>query len=224
MQRLSLGLVFSVFLALPQYSWAGTVTVDLDSVDASAGPVTGTAVTNLLGTYGISVSDITPGPNLYIVGQGSVYGYVSATPNILTLIGSGSNDSYTLNFSTPLSAFNFTRVEEFAETSTGFQGPAWTATAYNGSHLAVASVGEGFQVTFGSIPAANFSLSGADIRSVVIEGQTFGHQSPWINDLTLQTSNTVPAPSSLTMSWIMASVFGMLWGYRRWKRTLAGGR
>jgi hypothetical protein len=213
--------VLVTVLGMPVAARCGTITVDFDSLDASAGPVTGTAVTNYLSGFGISVSGISPGAVPLVIGQGPLYGFVaSSAPNVLTLGAPGGNFSswsYTLNFATPLSEFDFTRVEEFALTQSGFEGPQWTASAYDANNNLLATAGEGYQVAFGTIPAATYSLTGTDIASVTISSSTFGHQSPWLDDFVLHESSATPEPATLTLLGTGLTVFGGL-GLRRWRK------
>lgn len=168
---------------------AGTVVIDFDSVDASAGPVD---ATSYLDSYGITLANVSaPGTVLIYSDVNFPYVAASSIPNfLLQQVGGAPPESFTMDFSTPLDSLSFTRI---ANTTPNLVA-AWTATAYSGS-TAVGNYSEAMGE--GPFTSANYTFTGPDITSLTISangGGTAGITSATIDDLTLVTS--VPEPAT----------------------------
>ena len=170
---------------------SNAVLLDFDSV--TAGP--GVDASAYLSSFGISLSNVSHPGTVEIFSDTNFYGstVVSApSPHnfLLQQVGGAPNGIfYTMNFSTPLTNFSFTRIAITVPS----QVAQWTATAYAGVSP-VGSVGENF---FGGTEASQpYALSGAGITSVTITAN--GFNSAAIASAPLDNFNLtqVPEPSS----------------------------
>jgi len=167
------------------------IAVDLDSVDANLGPVD---ATTLLASYGITLTNLT---NPVSIWSDTNITYLAASPGTNFLLqqvgGSPDGISYTLDFSTPLTSFSFTRIASVDSNAVA----QWTATAYD-NLTSVGSVGE---AAFGGTEAsADYTLSGADITSVTITANGSGYagiSSAPLDNIVL--TQAVPEPSTWAM-------------------------
>jgi hypothetical protein len=146
-----------------------TVTVDLDGVDASAGSVSGAVRDTYFAQYGITVRNITPETDVYIMDDRNIYGggaVVASSPhNVMVQGGLSGPISYELSFIQPLDSFGFTRVKLLTGPS-GVTHPAWTVEAFNSSDISLGSVGEGLIASYSDVPAVSFLLNGPSISYV----------------------------------------------------------
>lgn len=148
--------------------------VNFDALDASAGPVTGAALASYLAGFGISLSDVTPGTDVGAWDDQNLYGGQPvdppSPPNVLTQAGSNDPVTFTLNFSTPLDSFGFTRPQ-LEPGPSGVTHPAWQAYAFDASGTELDSTSEPLLASFSVIPAAPQGLTGPGIASVRFDSQ-----------------------------------------------------
>ena len=143
--------------------------VNFDSLNAAKGAVTDGLLSNYLAGFGITVAtNISPGTTLAVENQAAINGgaavAASSPPNIVTQIGSSGPVSYTVNFSTPLTNFGFTRPELLA--SPFVSHPAWQATAFDAAGVVLGQAGEGLIGSYTNVGAQAFNLNGPGIASV----------------------------------------------------------
>ena len=186
-----------------QQAYGTPVTINLDSVDTSGGPVQGQPVVDFLAGYGISVA-FSPSQNLPVIGP-SGFDSITAAPqtNMFSMINVyDSNTDMTLTFATPLSNFSFTRCAELYGPNSWCQ---WSATAYDGT-TELESVGEGMADAYGTYypTPSTFSLSGSDIASIVFEenNENFAGNPVAFDNLVL---TPVPEPAIVSLLAIAGS-------------------
>jgi VPDSG-CTERM motif len=189
---------------------AAPVTIDLNAVDTSAGPVDATA---LLGWYGVTITDSSVATPLYIYSNvQNPYVTPDSPPNFLDVAGQNNPPtiSFTLDFSGALDSINFT---DLANNAANLQAE-WTLTAYSGA-TALDSVGQSFGE--GSFSPEPFTLTGPDITSVTFSGDGFGvagQFSLW-DDITLNQTAAVPDATS-TFGLLAVALAALLAARRRW--------
>lgn len=140
--------------------------------------------TAYLASFGITLSAVTPGSSVLIIGEGAP-GLVIATspPNFFTQYHGNNPETMTLNFPNALSKITFSRCAMTYDSK-----PQWTAEALNVQGTVVASVGEPLTATGSAIPAQQFTLSGTGITALRISSnnEDFTNLSGVpIDDLTL---------------------------------------
>jgi len=189
--------IFIAILSLLAISSIHAQTLTFGSIDTSGGPVTGTALTNYLAGYGITISNVSVG-TIYVVPGNSTGFPAPVGTNFINQSGSATGESYTLTFSQPVSDLSFLRGEEAGtnppSTSSGIIYPQWTVTAFSGL-TNLGSVGESLRSTFSDIPAQTFSLNYSGITSITIEGNAeseAGLGGPLLTDIAF----TAPEPST----------------------------
>jgi hypothetical protein len=171
---------------------ANPIDINFDSVYAGLSGVDPTAY---LATYGFTLSGASPSVPLiysdqYFYGNNAVA--ASSGDNFLVQQSAVNGGSYTLNFSTPLLALQFTRIANLSDNLVG----SWSATAYSGS-TALSTFGE--SLGLGSFSPAVYSFSGPDITSLTITGNGYGVagiSSLMMDDLIITPANGVPDASS----------------------------
>jgi hypothetical protein len=151
---------------------SGSVTINFDGVDTSAGYANGAAVSAYLAGYGIAT------PNFLTVMDTTTYAPFirSPTKNILTG-GDGRNPTIaTLEFQEPVSDISFVRAGVVGALSpSGTIAGPWTATAYDASNSVVGLVGEDLQSFFGDRPFITFVIAGSGIVRLTFSGSDFGY-------------------------------------------------
>jgi hypothetical protein len=171
----------------------GATVIDFDAVDASAGPVTGAAVTAYLAGFGVSLS--TNGDAALDIQQAPFWEPTSSSPNSLNVFGSSADlstgVSYTLTLPGPVASVGFTRTGIQAGSTMGL----WSATAYSASNQVLSAVGEGSIVS--DVAPTPFILNGPGIAYVTFFSNVEGFAGTYlsIDDLTF----TLSAPQ-LTLS------------------------
>ena len=99
---------------------------------------------------------------------------VKASSGRVVLMQQGGNPvSYTLEFATPLKSVSFDRVALIAGPS-GITHPIWKATAQDAVGKAVATAGEDEIRSFSDVAAKTFTLTGNNIRKIVVTGDHRG--------------------------------------------------
>jgi len=176
----------------------GQIYLNLNSVDASAGPVDATA---LLASYGITLSGVSPSggdPLILNVNQSSYYSdgiTPDSPPNFLLQQTSYDGESYTLNFSTPLSELQFSLCAIVDDAAT----PIWSATAYEGD-TELGSVGATYIDEDTGTSAQTFTFTGSGIISLTVYGNAedfAAYYSAPLDDFYL---TPVPEPTTLALA------------------------
>ncbi len=169
-------------------------TLHFDSVSTSAAPYyVDITTTNYLQQYGITLVNNTPGTTVKILCANSSYnnsctggsGAIVAPSSPNVLIQDGSNgESYTLQFSSPLSTLSFTRAG-FNPGPTGLVVAKWSATAFGAQGNALGTAGEELTAYFTTTAPKVFTLNGPGITSVTFyaNGQGVAAVSLPIDDL-----------------------------------------
>jgi len=162
---------------------AGPVDLDFDSLNASAGAVTGAALSSYFAQYGVSVTD---GPDVGLnVQQAPFWEPTSSPPNLLNTFGGKSTlntgVTYTLTFSCPIATVSFYRAGIQAGSTMGL----WSATAFSAANQVLSTVGEN-QIVSNVLPT-QFTLAGPGIASVTFYSNVMGFAGTYlsIDDLTL---------------------------------------
>ncbi|MBI5237648.1 MAG: PEP-CTERM sorting domain-containing protein [Deltaproteobacteria bacterium] len=205
-----LSVVLSSVLSLTMVKQADaipvTTTVNFDSFDALAGPVSGPAIYAYLAGFGITVSGETPSTaELKVFDDRWIYGGVSIVApslhNVLQLETPSIFNTYTLNFSAPLDSLSFTRPGLIGTGPSGTVYPWWRAHAFNSSGIELGVVGENLSGYWTNVPALTFTFIGPDIASVRFDSDAYNfaaYRSMHLDDLTMTTS-TVPEPSTILL-------------------------
>jgi hypothetical protein len=187
------------------------VLVDFDSPNATAAPVTGTALTSYLEASGIKVTNISTGTKLAVENQsllnGGGYVIASSPSNVLTQIGSNKMVSFTLSFSRPLAQFSFTRPELVANPFVS--EPAWELRAYDQLGVLLAGRSEGLISSYTNVPARAFTLPGAAIATVefISHGNGLTTFSSVVMDDFILAASTNPPPSVVITNPIPGQIF-----------------
>jgi len=183
-----------------------TTTVNFDAVTAGGGwGVAGNVRDNYLAGYGITLSDITPGTDVYIHDQGnSGWLNISSPPNVLRQLFLQEPQSYRMNFASPLEQLGFTRVGLDAYPG-GLSFCEWTVSAYNSSGLLLDSAHENMWSTWSDVPPAPFTLYGPDIGYAVVFSDN--HQFAAVTAVVL---DDIVIPEPATMSLLALGGLGML--------------
>src|SRR6185437_3110714 len=130
---------------------AGADTLTFDSINTSTAPFQlDITTTNYLAQYGITLVNNSPGTTVDVLcanadyntycteGQGAIFAH--SGPNVLKQSGNGA-ESYTLQFSNPLSSLSFYTAGYYGLAPNGLLVAQWSVTAYDGA-TAVNSVGQ----------------------------------------------------------------------------------
>jgi hypothetical protein len=194
------GLAGAALLVSAVATWAGTATtVNFDAVNAGDGwGVAGSVRDNYLAGYGITLSDITPGTDVYINDQSSS-GWIntSSPPNVLRQMFLQGPNSYRMNFASPLEELGFTRSGVDGDASPGgISYCEWWVSAYNSSDVPLDSAHEEMWSTWSDVPSAPFTLHGPDIAYAVVASNNYyvaGYPSVVLDDI------VVPEPATLCL-------------------------
>ena len=165
-----------------------SIVINFDSIDASAGGVSGAILTSYFASFGITSS----GDPWFVfdvrnfVDNGVEF---TAPASRLNFLGGGvSPHTNTLSFATPLESLSFTRNALIVTGPGGTTHPQWSAKAYDAANNLLDSVGEPLIATFTNVPLTTFTLSGPAIASVVFESDNLnfaGYGAVIFDDLTL---------------------------------------
>ena len=179
--------------------------INFDSLDASSGNVSGSTLSDYLGSRGIVLKSISSGTSLVVQNEANISGgnlVVAPSPhNILTQYGSDGPVSFTLGFNTALQQFQMTRPKLMASSS-GVTLPAWRATAYDSAGVKITDTGEDIVSSYSDIAAQTFTLDGPGISTVKIEssGTTFTTFNAVLLDDFLLTTSTTNIPPSVVIT------------------------
>jgi hypothetical protein len=191
----SLGFLGGLALAAP--ARADVVTVNFDALNASGGAISGALLTSYLSGFGITLTETLGAPvsinDVSLVYGGGVIGATTGN-NVLMQSGTAGPASYTLSFATALLSFQFDTVSNLTSNLL----PAWSATAFDASNVALSTVGNPFLSLGGA--AQTYLLNGLGITSVTFNGNAqgiAGFTNQPIDTLVLTTA--VPEPSTWAM-------------------------
>jgi hypothetical protein len=190
---------FSTAVGITVFRGGNSATVNFDALDASAGPVTGTFLSNYLAAEGISINAVSPGTALAVENQALINNgtsvAASSPPNILTQIGSNGPVSFTLQFAPVLGQFSFTRPELLANPFVSH--PAWTATAYDGSGAVLSTAGAGLISSYTDVPSQIYTLTGPGIATIEFDslGSGLTTFNALLMDDFLLTTNAITPPT-----------------------------
>lgn len=198
--------VFAVY-ALP----ALCDTVSFDSVNTNNNPfAVDVTTTGVLANYGITFVNNTAGTTVWVLcanasyngsctsGQGALTS--ESSPNVLTQGGNNSGESYTLEFSDPLSSLSFyTAGWNGAVGGSGILVAQWSATANTG-----VSVGQNMTGYYSNVAPQQWTLGGGGISSVTFYSDCFNVCGvnlaiDSISSPDLQQVATAPEPASLAL-------------------------
>lgn len=169
-----------------------TVTLNFDSLTHGT---TGAAMEDYLATFGISISAMTPGTHIGAYDYRLVYGGGAVVPSsghmFLTQGGNNSGETFTLNFSPPLTRLSFTRIT-WLPGQFGAALPDWSATVFQEATV-IGSVGQSAHSIWSPTtdPAQTYTFDGSAITSIQFDsnGHNFAAWSgPAIDDLVLTRS------------------------------------
>ena len=185
-------------------------TLNFDSIDTSASPYyLDITTTDYLAQFGITLANVTVG-TVDVVNENLIYGNAPSPPNVLAQIGSDFGESYTLEFSTPLSSLSF----DLPAAASDNLFAAWSVTAYDAGNDVLSSAGD-----------ANLSLESFTVQSYTLNGPgiayaTFSSQCEdacgvnlEIDDLSSPDLNQTPEPSSLLP--LSTGIVGVMGAVRR---------
>lgn len=195
-----------VLLATTGKSTAQNIYLNFDSVDASSGPVDATAYLN---SYGITLANVTTtdptGPGYSAVvdieannSAGDQYVVPSSPPNFLIELPQSPpgqpyppDCTFTMDFSTPLSSFTFTRCGDNGTTET----PPWSVTAYDGN-TEVASAGSPSFDSWTDQSPETYTLTGSEITSITVSAQGYngGNSPAGISSVPMDNIVLTPVP------------------------------
>jgi len=170
--------------------------IDFDSVNAQAAPNGLVDATGYLASYGITLSNITGGGQVDITyDNGGSNVAASSGHNFLEQrVSPNLAQSFTMNFSTPLSSLSFDYIRQVTSNLIA----QWSATAYAGA-TNVGSVGEPETSVFGGRAAQNYVLTAgatSGITSLVIYGNGYGNAGNYSLQMDNLTLNPVPEPGT----------------------------
>lgn len=174
----------------------GKTIITFDEIDAERNRVA--ADKYLLDKFHISISDVTPGTQVFIVSANKIYGgrslQSSSGNNMLTQGDSLDPVSFTLNLPKPVQVVSFTRPKLIAGVN-GITFPEWTAQALDAKHNPLGEpVGEPLgagEKYFHDVPAETFTLRGPNIKAVRFWSNNHhfaAFSAVHIDDLTLETT------------------------------------
>jgi hypothetical protein len=171
----------------------GKTIITFDEIDTKHDMV---VADRYLRRFGVTVTDITPGTQVYIVNDKNVYQgrtlRASSGHNVLTQGSSTEPVSFKLTLAEPAKMVQFTRPKLIAGVN-GISFPEWSAQAFDGSGKIIGdSVGEPLgrgPTYYHDIPAKTFVFTGPGIKSVSFSSKNHhfaAFSAVVIDDLTLQ--------------------------------------
>ena len=190
-----------------------TTLVNFDALNAGAGNVSGSTLSNYLSGCGITLVDASFGTRLEVINSINLYGgqaaVSSSAPNLLTQVGLNEAVRFTLQFTQSLQNFRFTRPRLLAGSS-GIVHPQWRARAFDAFGFELSNTGESILSSFVDVPAQTFSLQGPGIRSVRFESDGRGFaafSAVLLDDLVLDSTSANLAPTVTLTSPASGSTF-----------------
>ncbi|MGD0816208.1 MAG: leucine-rich repeat protein [Verrucomicrobiota bacterium] len=183
----------------------GTSLIDFDPL-ADIGPeVGGSALSEYLAQYGVTVTNNSSGTTVVAENQSAVAGggfvLTSSQPNILTQAGSGGPVSFTAGFGALLSQFSFTRPELLANPSVSH--PAWQVTVFDPFGDELDSAQEPLIFSTTNVPAKTYTLGGGSIASAEFSSEGNGlttFNAMLLDDFVLTAGNSSDLPPSVRIT------------------------
>ena len=185
---------------------AQTTTVLNFNVDANGNTINANPAvdaTSYLNSYGITVTELTPGASVYIHSDvPAPFIIASPGPNYFSESGFANGETSTLlTFAEPLTSLSLTRCALIGPPDNTFG--AWSFEVYSGATEISPASGPASGGPYGgsSQPATTTTFTGTDITSLEIDGNLEGHYGGAGNDLDNITMTTaaVPEPSTLAL-------------------------
>lgn len=159
-----------------------------------AGPVSGTSnwtdPTPFLSTFGITVSNKTPGTLFGVIESDAT---IPAFQHVLNEYNGTDPETFTLNFASPVNDLVFVRQQYGNNNS----GPAWTASALDSSGNALQTISEAAQPPGGS-PTTTFAFIVSNIWGLRIDANDAA-RATWSGPPISSISYT-PAPEPATIA------------------------
>jgi hypothetical protein len=183
----------------------------------------GVELSDYLASFGITTGGVTSGVTLQTQTNRPGWAFeASSAPSYL--LWYGRNDvwqTFTLNFSAPLSRLSFTRCTELPVNG-GTAFPAWSATVYQGATV-VGTAGESAYSIWSpnTSPAQTYNFTGTGITSITFSANTWnfaGVGSPAIDDIVV----TPVAPVAPTITIQPVSTTASLGGSAKFSVGISG--
>ena len=179
--------------------------IDFDPLADDGAVVGGAALANYLAQFNVALVNNSPGTTVVAENQASVAGggfvIASSPPNVLTQTGSNGPVSFTVNFTSPLSQFSFTRPELVANPLVSH--PAWQAQAFDSLGIVLDEAQAGQISSSTTVPAQTYTLSGGSIASVEFSSEGTGlttFNAMLLDDFVLQAGNAGNLPPSVLIT------------------------
>jgi hypothetical protein len=203
-------------------------TLTFDSINTSASPYhVNVTTTGYLQQYGISLTDVTAGSVVNVFCANAEYnssctqgmGALTAEsgPNVLGQQGVNTGQSYSLDFSTPLSTLSFyTAGWNGGQGSNGLLVAQWSATAYGAGNAVLSSVGQSMASYYSNIAPTQWTLNGPGITAVTFYSQCdkICGENLAIDNLSSPQLSLASVPEPPTLLLFAAGALGLL----AWRR------
>lgn len=165
-----------------------------DTLDASAGALSGAPVDNYFDSFGITVISANP---LLVVDKNTMYSgnivVPASSPNVLMLGGPNGTKSFSLEFDVPVASVSFNRAG-IANTVASLA--EWSATAYDSLSAPLSTVGEGALAT-GDSATPLFTLDGPAIKRITWTSTT---GSAAFTSVLIDSISVVPEPETYALA------------------------
>jgi hypothetical protein len=217
------GLPAAIALAIASFApraFADSVTIDFDSLSTpSGGVLSGTGVSDYLGGYGISLS-LGSGYQAQVINSTVVTWIAAPSPNNVFLVsGPSGSISFTMNFSTAVDNFGFTRIG-VTNTGSGISMGPWSATAYAVGGASLGTVSNDTMIVYwGNVASQSFLFSSTGISYITFTGDAYGIMGFALPMIDSFTYTTAPVPEPTTLALFGLGAAGLAWKRRRAKQS-----
>jgi hypothetical protein len=209
-------------LALGLLSSAAATTINFDSLNATAGSVTGAPLNTYLAGFGVTLINVTSGTQMVVQDENVIYGGnvvdAPSSRNVLGQQGTAGAASFTLSFASVVSNLSFDRVGIYGNINpTSF--PTWSATALDVNGNSLGAYGEVVQGYWHYLAPTTFTFAVANIKSVRFDGNAHNYAAftnVLIDNITYTPSAGSVPDSSATLP-LLAGALALLgtWARRR---------